>query len=67
LSTASVKLEVIPESEAKERIMSYVNSHVGCRTGDIIYDLELDPDLVIKCLRELESNKQVTGKDIVTE
>lgn len=67
LSTASVKLEVIPESIAKERIVSYVNGHVGCRTGDIIYDLELDPDLVIKCLRELESNKQVRGKDIVTE
>lgn len=59
-----IELVTIPKEEAKQRILSYINSHVGCRTGDIIYNLGLDPDLVIDSLKELESTKQVTGKVI---
>jgi hypothetical protein len=61
---AAVELRTIPKEVAKEQVLSYVKSHIGCRTGDVIYDLELDPDLVIECLKELESEHRVKGKDI---
>jgi len=62
-----IDLAKIPKDEAEKRILSYINSHVGCRTGDIIYDLGLDPDLVIDSLRELELAKRIAGKEIVRE
>jgi hypothetical protein len=62
--TEAITLVTIPKDEARVRILSYVKSHVGCRTGDIIYDLGLDPDLVIECLKELESGGRIRGKTL---
>lgn len=65
--TETIELVTIPKDEAKTRILSYINSHAGCRTGDIIYDLGLNPDLVIESLKELELAKRIAGKEIVRD
>lgn len=56
------QLLVIPEEEAKEKIVSYVNNHSGARTSDIICDLGLDPNLTINILRKLQAENKITGK-----
>lgn len=59
-----IELRKIPKNEAIELIKAYIVKHLGCRTSDIIYDLTLDPDLVMECLNELEEKKKVVGKKI---
>ncbi len=59
-----VKLEVIPKEEAKVRIKGYVDQHQGCRTSDIIYDLGLDPDLVLSILKELKEEGKIKGESV---
>ena len=61
-----IELKKIPKDKAIELIKSYVEKHPACRTSDIIYDLELDPDLVLDCLNELEKEKKIRGKEIDT-
>ncbi len=57
-----VKLEAIPKEEAKIRIKDYINQHQGCLTSDIIYDLGLDPDLVLNVLNELKEENKIKGE-----
>lgn len=59
-----VTLEKIPMEEAIKRIEEYIDLHQGCLTSDIIYDLALDPDLVIQALKKLEKDKSVRGENI---
>jgi len=56
-----IELRVIPEEEAISLISDYVAKHPGRLTSDIIFDLELDPDLVLKILKKLEKSKKVRG------
>lgn len=63
----TIELVTMPKEEAKQRILSYINSHVGCRTGEIVYNLGLDPDLVLECLKELESTQRVRSRNIGTD
>ena len=58
------ELVEIPEKEALARIADYVNKHQGCRTSDIIFDLRLDPDLVLKVLKKLEGRGKVRGENV---
>jgi hypothetical protein len=57
-----LKLRKIPHKEAIALIKEYINEHQGCRTSDIIYDLALDPDLVLRVLKELEEKKEIRGE-----
>ena len=58
-----VDLKVVPRERAIVMIKDYINHHKGCRTSDIIYDLELDPDLVLSVLKELEKKKEIRGEE----
>jgi len=59
-----IKLKRIPESKAIAQIKKYIDEHQGCRTSDIIYDLELDPDLVLSVLRKLKEKGRIRSEDI---
>jgi len=59
-----IKLKKIPESKAIAQIKKYIDEHQGCRTSDIIYDLELDPDLVLLVLKELKEKGRIRSEDI---
>ena len=56
-----IELKVIPRKEAIKKIKSYIDEHPGCLTGDIIYDLGLDPDLVLSVLEKLQKKKVIRG------
>ena len=56
-----IELKVIPREEAIKKIKSYIDEHPGCLTGDIIYDLGLDPDLVLSVLEDLQKKKLIRG------
>lgn len=59
-----VKLRKIPLKEAIPLIKKYVDEHQGCRTSHIIYDLELEADLVLKVLKELEKKGKIRGENL---
>lgn len=56
-----LELKKIPHKEAVALIKKYIDEHQGCRTSDIIYNLGLDPDLVLAVLEELEEKKKIRG------
>lgn len=58
------ELVKIPEEEALARIDDYVRNHPGCRTSEIIFNLRLDPDLVLKVLKKLEERGKVRGENV---
>ena len=57
-------LRKIPLDKAEEKIRKYIDKHQGCRTGAIIFDLELDADLVLEVLQKLEEKGIVRGGNI---
>lgn len=59
-----IELNVVPEHEAASLIDKYIEDHPGCLTGDIIFDLELDPDLVLRILNKLEEEKEIRGEQL---
>lgn len=59
-----VELKRIPKEEAVVQIQDYVDKHQGCRTSDIIYDLELDPDLVLSVLQELKEKGKIRSENL---
>lgn len=59
-------LRKVPLKKAINWIKVYIDEHQGCRTSDIIYDLALDPDLVLAALKKLERNKAVRG-DVIEQ
>jgi len=59
-----IELREIPLKKVKEEIYRYIKEHPGCRTSDIIINLELDPDLVLKALSELRHEDRVEARDI---
>ena len=58
------EFRVIPDEQATVQIEEYITKHEGARTSDIICDLGLDPDLVLRILCILQEEKRVRGKDI---
>jgi len=56
------ELRVIPEEEATEKIVAFVNGHPGAKTSDIICDLGIDPALTIKVLHKLQAEQKIIGK-----
>jgi hypothetical protein len=53
----------IPIDEAKKLVFDYIEQHNGARTSDIIFDLCLDPEIVLKALNELGTESKVECKD----
>ena len=64
VETEVTELKEIPERKATTLIENYVKSHPRCLTSDIIFDLKLDPDLVLEILSKLEKAKKVRGESI---
>jgi len=63
----TVELECnITLEEVKEQVIDYINKHERFLTSDIIFDLCIDPDLVIEALEALEAEKKVESRDIQT-
>lgn len=56
-------LRKIPHKEAVALIKKYIDEHQGCRTSDIIYDLALDPELVLTVLKELKEKGKIRSED----
>jgi Mn-dependent DtxR family transcriptional regulator len=48
----------------KKEIMTYLDKHKHARTGDIVFDLCIDIDLVVEALNVLEEEGLVEGKNI---
>ena len=61
-----IELRRIPIEEAKLSIHSYIKTHPGARTSDLIIELALDPDIVIEALSQLRAEQKVEGKDVDT-
>lgn len=59
-----VELKKIQKKKALELIRAYIDEHQGCRTSDIIYDLGLEPDLVLLVLKELKEKGSIRSEDI---
>ena len=57
-----LELRKIPCEEAVALVKEYIDEHQGCRTSDIIYDLALDPELVLSVLKELEEKEEIRGE-----
>jgi hypothetical protein len=58
-----IVLKVVPVEDAKKLIVQYVVDHPGIRTSDIITDLGLDVDLVLRCLDELKAEEMVQPRE----
>jgi hypothetical protein len=50
--------------EAKKEILEYLDTHKNAQTSDIIFDLCIDPDLVLEALNSLEKDDLVEGKPV---
>ena len=59
-----IVLKLVPRDRAIVVIKDYVKHHQGCKTSDVIFDLELNPSLVLSVLQELEKSGDVRGEDI---
>ncbi len=57
----------VPFEEAIVLINDYINDHENCRTSEIIYDLGLDVDQVIKILRILSECGFIEPRDIIPD
>jgi len=54
-----VELKTIPLAEAKSKVLEYVRKHPGCWTSDIVVDLGIDVDVVLRALEELKNERKV--------
>lgn len=54
-----VELKTIPLAEAKSKVLEYVKKHPGCWTSDIVVDLGIGVDVVLKALEELKNERKV--------
>jgi hypothetical protein len=59
-----IELKKIPKKQARSLVKSYIDTHEGCRTSDIIYDLALDPELVLEVLQDLNKKKMIKGEPL---
>ena len=64
MSEEEIVLKKIPFDQAKKLIYLYIRNHPGCLTGDIIVDLELDPDLVLEVLSYLKHEGIIRGEPV---
>lgn len=61
---SEIELVVEPKEDAVLKIRSYIDDHPDCTTSDIIYDLGLDPDLVLAVLDDLQRKGLIRGEPI---
>jgi hypothetical protein len=54
----------IDREMAKKEIKEYIHAHLGCRTSEIIDNLNLDPIFTMEILKELKTEKCVSSKPV---
>jgi len=60
-----LKLRKIPHEKAVALIKKYIDENRGCRTSEIILNLQLDPDIVLKAIRALREKGEIRSEEIV--
>lgn len=63
----AIELKAIPEEEATRLVQDYIDKHPESLTSEIIFGLQLDPDLVLRILNKLETDKKIRGEKIESE
>jgi len=56
---STIELREIPPEDARELILEYISEHYGAKTSDIIFDLALNVDLVLRILKELNEKEDI--------
>lgn len=64
VSTEVIEFRTVPNDEAKNLVLSYVDSHPNARTSEIIEALKLDPDLAVTVLDELSKEGKLESQDV---
>lgn len=59
-----VKLQEVDTKEAVNMIQEFIQSNPGCRTSDLITNLQLPPQQVMEILKELKKEDLVQSKEI---
>jgi len=66
--TDELVLKQIDKGEAKKQIQEFIETNPetnpGCKTSDLIMNLELDPPFVIEILKELKKENIVQTEDV---
>ena len=57
-------LKQIDKGEAEKQIQEFIETNPGCKTSDLIMNLELDPPFVIEILKELKKENIVQTEDV---
>ena len=63
-SSEEVRLKSVHKEVAQKMITEFINKNPGCKTSDMIIQLELEPTLVMETLKELERVGSVLSKPI---
>jgi len=59
-----LKLRRISHEKAVTLIKNYIDENPGCRTSEIILNLELDPDVVLKAIKALREKGEIKSEEI---
>lgn len=59
-----IVLRSLPRNEAVKVIKKYIDENPGCRTSDIILNLEIDPDLVLEIISNLQQGGEIRSEKI---
>jgi len=58
----TIDVKKVSRKKAKKDIHSYIASHEGCLTEQIIIALQYDPELVLSILDELKEEDEVSNR-----
>lgn len=61
-----LKADISPD-EAKKLVFDFIKKHPKARTSEIIFELCLDPDVVVDALNTLVAEDKVEGKNVETK
>jgi len=59
------EFKTVPLKEARSMVKEYISKNPSCLTSNIIFDLHLEPDLVLKALGELKKAGKIRSEEVV--
>ena len=62
--TESGKFKKVSENKAIEIIRKYISKNPGCLTSEIIFNLQIDPDLVLSVLKKLRKQGEIRSEPV---
>jgi len=63
-STFSIKPKKVSRKKATEIIFDYISRNPGCRTSEILSDVQIDPEVVLDILRGLSTKGKIRNEKI---